>query len=132
MRLYKHGKSALLLNYVTYDCISCYAIDLSDVHLHTLVKSPVEIELGGKGILKVNESAGGDLHWIHNGKLIQASQDVHYSFADTLGSSGTELEISDATAEQGGLYEVVLMKGGCQVRNIINVQVQGKYRQKIT
>ena len=47
---------------------------------------------------------------------------------DTQGSSGTELEISNATAKQGGLYEVVLMKDRCQVRNIIDVQVQGKYR----
>ena len=51
---------------------------------------------------------------------------------DTEGSSGTGVEIFDATAEQGGLYEVVLMEGGCEVRNIIDVQVQGKYRQKIT
>jgi len=51
---------------------------------------------------------------------------------DTEGSSGTGVEIFDATAEQGGLYEVVLMEGGCEVRNIIDVQVQGEYRQKIT
>ena len=81
--------------------------------------------------MKVNKSAGGDLFWIHNGNVIQVSQDAHYKFVDNQGL-GTELEISDATAEQGGLYEVVLMKGGCQVRNIIDVQVQGKYHQKLT
>lgn len=50
----------------------------------------------------------------------------------TEGSSKTELEIFDATAEQGGLYEVVLKKGGCQVRNVIDVVMQGKYHQKKT
>jgi len=68
--------------------------------------------------LKVNKSEGGELFWIHNGNLIQVSQD--------------KLEISYATAEQGGLYEVMLKKGGCQVRKVIDVQVQGKYRQKLT
>ena len=108
-------------------CVSCYPIDLSDIQLHTLVKNPVKIEYGGKGILKVNKSTGGDLFWIHKGNLIQVSQDNRYTFVDKQ-ELGTELEISDATAEQGGLYEVVLMKGGCQVRNIIDVQIQGKYR----
>lgn len=112
-------------------CVWCYPFDLSDIQLHTLVKSPVKIEFGGKGVLKVNKSAGGDLFWIHKGNLIQVSLDDRYAFVDEQGL-GTELEISDATAEQGGLYEVVLMKGGCQVRNIIDVQIQGKYRQKLT
>jgi len=105
-------------------------LDLSDIRLHTLVKSPVKIELGGSVILKVNKSGGGDLFWIHRGNLIEVSQDNHYSFVNTEGSSGTELEISNATAEQGGLYEVLLMKGDCQVRNIIHLLVEGKYRQK--
>ena len=109
---------------------SCCPIDLSDIHLQTLVKNPVKIDLGGKGILKVNKSEGGELFWVHNGKLLVVSQDSRYTFLDD--SSGTELEISDATAEQAGLYDVVLMKGGCEVRNIIDVQVQGKYRRKLT
>jgi len=91
----------------------------------------VIIELGGRVILKVNKSEGGDLFWTHNGNLIEVIQDSHYTFVDTKGSSGTELEISDARAKQGGLYEVVLIKGGCEVRNIIDVQLQGKYRQKM-
>ena len=82
--------------------------------------------------MKVNKSEGGELDWIHNGNLIEASQDSHYTFVDTQGSSGNELEISNATAEQGGFYEVVLLKGSCQVRKMFYVQVQGKYRQKIT
>lgn len=109
-----------------------FHLEVEDIHLHTLVKSPVKIEFGGKGILKVNKSEGGELFWIHNGNLIQVSQDSQYTFVDGQGSWGTALEISDATAEQGGLYEVVLKKGGCQVRNVIDVQVQGKYRQKLT
>ena len=114
--------------YFTYDCISCYSIDLSDPQLRTLVKSPFKVELGGRGILKVDKSEEGDLFWFHNGSRIEVSHDSHYTFVDTQGSSGTELEISNATAKQGGLYEVVLMKDRCQVRNIIDVQVQGKYR----
>ena len=114
--------------YLTYDIVSCYPIDLSDTKLNTLVKSPVKIEIGGRGILKVNKSEGGDLFWFHNGSLLEVSQDSYYTFVDTQGSSGTELEISNATAKQGGVYEVVLKKDGCQVRSIIHVQVQGKYR----
>ena len=91
----------------------------------------MKIELGGRGVLKVNKSQGGSLSWFHNGRLIEVSQDSHYTFVGTKSSSGNQLEISDARAKQGGLYEVVLMKGGCEVRNIIDVQVQGKYRQKI-
>ena len=118
--------------YFTYDCASCYPIDLSDPQLRTLVKSPVKIELGQRGILKVNKSKGGDLFWFHNGSLIDVSQDSHYRFVETEGSLGTELEISNATAKQGGLYEVVLMEGGCKVRDNFNVHLQGKYREKIT
>jgi len=113
--------------YLTYDIVSCYPIDLSDTKLNTLVNSPVKIEIGGRGILKVNKSEGGDLFWFHNGSLLEVSQDSHYTFVDTQGSSGTELEISNATAKQGGVYEVVLKKDGCQVRSIIHVQAQGKY-----
>jgi len=92
----------------------------------------VIIELGGRVILKVNKSEGGDLFWTHNGNLIEVIQDSHYTFVDTEGPSSTEVEIFDATAEQGGLYEVVLKEVGCEVRNVIDVQIQGKYRQKIT
>ena len=112
--------------YFTYDCVSCYPIDLTDTQLHTLVKSHVRINLGVRGVLKVNKSEGGDLFWIHNENLIEVNQDNHYTFVDTEGSSSTEVEIFDATAEQGGLYEVVLMEGDCEVRNIIDVQVQGE------
>ena len=111
-------------------CVSCYPIDLTETQLNTLVKSPVKIKLGGRAILKVNKSEGGELLWIHKGNRIEVSKDNHYTFVDTEGSSGTELAISDATADQGGLYEVVLINGGCQIRNIIHVLVEGKYRQK--
>ena len=76
--------------------------------------------------MKVNKSEGGDLFWLHKGYLKDVSQDSHYRYVGTGSSSKTELEISDATAEQGGLYEVVLKMGGCQVRNVIDVVVQGK------
>lgn len=76
--------------------------------------------------MKVNKSPGGDLFWFHNGSLIDVSQDSHYTLVDTKGSSGIELEISNARVKQGGLYEVVLKKGDCQVRTNIDVQVQGK------
>jgi len=96
------------------------------------VKSPVKIEPGGRGILKVNKSEGGTLLWFHGGRVIDVSQDSHYKFVDTAGSSGSELEISDARANHGGLYVVVVTEGDCQVRKNIAVQVQGKYGQKIT
>jgi len=105
---------------------------VSDVQLRTLVKSPVKIELGERGILKVNKSEGGDLFWFHKGRPIEVTQDRHYRFVDTQSSSGTELEISNATARQGGLYEVVFIKDDCKFRNIIDVVVQGKYCQKKT
>lgn len=89
-----------------------------------MVKSPVDIKLGGKGVLKVEKSDSGVLWWIHKGNLVQ-SQDSHYKFLDTEGSTGTELEISNAGAEQGGFYEVVLKEASCEIRNIIDVEIEG-------
>ncbi|KAL9984247.1 hypothetical protein ACROYT_G006520 [Oculina patagonica] len=71
----------------------------------------------------VNKSEEGDLWWTHNGELVR-SQDRHYTFVDTQGPTGTELEISDASAEQAGFYEAVLVKGSCHVRNAFEVQVE--------
>ena len=101
-------------------------LHLSDIYLRILVKSPFHIELGGKGVLKVEKSDGGVLWWIHRGNLVRG-QDSHYTFLDTQGSTGTELEISNAGEEQGGFYEVVLKEAGCEVRNVIDVQIDGEY-----
>ena len=77
--------------------------------------------------MKVAKSDGGVLWWIHRGELVRG-QDSHYTFVDTQGSTGTELEISDASAEQSGLYEVVLKQAACEIRNVIDVQLEGWYR----
>ena len=44
----------------------------------------------------------------------------HYTFVD---SNKTELEISDASPEQAGIYEVLLNEGGCKIRKIIEVEI---------
>ena len=44
----------------------------------------------------------------------------HYIFVD---SSKNELEISDASPEQAGIYEVLLQEGGCKIRKIIEVEI---------
>ena len=44
----------------------------------------------------------------------------HYTFVD---SNKTELEISDASPEQAGIYEVLLKEGGCKIRKIIEVEI---------
>ena len=98
----------------------------SDIYVRTLVESPFNIKLGGTGVLKVNTSNGGILWWIHQGKLVRG-QDIHFKFLDTQGSTGTELEISNAGIEQAGFYEVVLKEAGCEIRNVIDVQIEGKY-----
>ncbi len=74
----------------------------------------------------VNKSKEGNLWWTHNGELVR-SQDRHYTFVDSQRPKGTELEIFDASAEQAGFYEAVLVKGSCHVRNAFEVQVEGKY-----
>ena len=89
-----------------------------------MVESPFNIQLGGKGVLKVKKSDGGILWWIHQGNLVRG-QDSHYKFLDTQGSTGNELEISNAGIEQGGFYEVVLKEAGCEIRNVIDVQIVG-------
>ena len=94
---------------------------LADNYLRTLVKSPYHIELGGRGVLKVEKSDGGTLWWIHRGKLVR-SQDNHYKY---FGPQGTELEISNAGVEQSGFYEVVLKEAGCEKRNVIGVHIDG-------
>ena len=44
----------------------------------------------------------------------------HYTFVN---SSKTELEISDASPEQAGSYEVLLQEGGCKILKIIEVEI---------
>ena len=61
----------------------------------------------------------GSLLWTHGGKLVRGV-DRHYTFLD---SSKTELEISDASPEQAGIYEVLLQEGGCKIRKIIEVEI---------
>ncbi|KAL9984235.1 hypothetical protein ACROYT_G006508 [Oculina patagonica] len=100
-----------------------FHLEVPDIYLHTLVKSPVKIELGGKDTLMVNKSKEGNLWWTHNGELVR-SQDRHYTFVDSQRPKGTELEIFDASAEQAGFYEAVLVKGSCHVRNAFEVQVE--------
>ena len=112
--------------YYKYYFVSRYPFDLSDLHLHSLVKSPVKIELGGRGILKVNRSEEGDLLWVHHGLPINVNQDSHFTFMDTQGSTVTELEISNATAKHGGVYEIYLMTEFCIVFDFILVELQGK------
>ena len=113
-----------------YDCIKDSDTPLSDLYLHTLVKSPVKIELGGKATLMVNKSEAGDVFWAHNGEIIP-SDDSHYTMMTffntyTWGLTEAGLEISNATSEQAGFYEAILFKGNCHVRNIIEVQVEGE------
>ena len=97
---------------------------LADIYLRTLVKSPYHIDLGGSGVLKVNKSDSGILWWIHRGNLLRG-QDNHYKFLNPQGLTGTELEISNAGVEQGGFYEVVLKEAACEIRNVIDVQIDG-------
>ena len=61
----------------------------------------------------------GTLSWTHGGKQVQGV-DRHYTFVD---SNKTELEISDASPEQAGIYEVLLQAGGCKIRKIIEVEI---------
>ena len=44
----------------------------------------------------------------------------HYTYVD---SSKTELEISDFSPEQAGIYEVLLQEGGCKIRKTIEVRI---------
>ena len=61
----------------------------------------------------------GTLSWTHGGKLVQGVE-RHYTFVN---SSKTELEISDASPQQAGSYEVLLQAGGCKIRKIIEVEI---------
>ena len=65
----------------------------------------------------------GSLLWTHTGKLVRGVE-RHYTFVD---SNKTELEISDASPEQAGIYEVLLQEGGCKIRKIIEVAIEGLY-----
>ena len=100
-----------------------FRIYFADVYLNTLVKNPVKIVYGESAILKVEKSVKGTLLWTHGGKLVRGVKG-HYSFVD---SNKTELNIFDASAEQGGIYEVLLQEGGCKIRKIIEVVIEGLY-----
>ena len=50
--------------------------------------------------------------------------DSHYTY---LNSDKTEVEISDASAEQAGIYDILLKEGGCEIRKTIEVQIEGLY-----
>ena len=65
----------------------------------------------------------GTLLWTHGEKLVRGVE-RHYTFVD---SSKTELNIFDASAEQAGIYEVLLQEGGCKIRKIIEVVIEGLY-----
>ena len=69
--------------------------------------------------MKVEKSLAGTLLWKHAGKLVQGVES-HYTFLD---SSKTELEISDFSPEQAGIYEVLLQEGGCKIYKEIEVKM---------
>lgn len=64
---------------------------------------------------------------MHDGDLVRAGN--HYRFLDSQDATRTELEISDARREHEGTYEIILKTGGCQIRNIIDVVINGMYIQ---
>ena len=70
----------------------------------------------------MEKSIGGQLWWIHRGKLVK-DQDGHYKFGDTQDATKAELEILDAGEEQEGLYEIVLKQAACEIRNVIEVRL---------
>ena len=76
----------------------------------------------------VNKSDAGEVFWTHNGEIIR-SDDRHYTTlnAQDWGHTEAGLEISDVTGEQAGYYEAILLDGACDVRNIIEVHVEGEY-----
>ena len=74
----------------------------------------------------VNISEGGDLWWTHGEKVLGFFEDFHYSFVGSQDSTTAGLEISNASAEQAGFYEAILIKGSCHVRNAFEVRVEGK------
>ena len=100
-----------------------FRIYIADVYLNTLVKNPVKIVYGESAILKVEKSVKGTLLWTHGGKLVRGVE-RHYTFLD---SNKTELNIFDASVEQAGIYEVLLQEGGCKIRKIIEVVIEGLY-----
>ena len=61
----------------------------------------------------------GTLSWRHGGKLVRGVE-RHYTFVN---SSKTELEISDASQDQAGIYEILLQAGGCKILKIIEVEI---------
>ena len=74
--------------------------------------------------MKVEKSVAGTLSWTHQGDFVRGGRDSHYTY---LNSNKTEVEISDASAEQAGNYDVLLKEGGCEMRKVIEVQVEGSY-----
>lgn len=98
-----------------------------DLYLHTKVESPVTINDGDTGLLKVEKSESGVLWWIHQGAIVRG-QDEHYSFPDTeQGSTGTTLQISKVDSQHAGVYEILLKEAGCEIRNVIDVHIFGEY-----
>lgn len=95
-----------------------FRINFADVYLNTLVKSPVITQVGDNTILKVEKSELGTLVWKFNGSLV-TGKEPHYTF---LNPNKTELEISNTSPEQAGVYEVFLKEGGCEKREEIQVQ----------
>lgn len=96
-------------------------IYLADVNLKALVKSPVEISSGGNASLKVEKSLEGSLLWKHNEEMLQGLE-PHYAFSN---ADKTELEISDASADQAGMYEVILKVSTCELRKVMEVRISG-------
>jgi hypothetical protein len=93
--------------------------------MRLLFKNPVRIPLHGTETLAVSKSEDGVLWWFHGGQLIRT--ETHYRFMDTQGPTESVLEISDAQYPHGGIYEVVLKSGECELRNLILVDIEGRF-----
>lgn len=110
---------ALMPNHQQYNDIFRFKLKVLDVNLKALVKSPVEISSGGNASLKVEKSLEGSLLWKHNEEMLQGLE-PHYAFSN---ADKTELEISDASADQAGMYEVILKVSTCELRKVIEVRI---------
>ena len=74
--------------------------------------------------MKVEKSEAGTLYWKRQGHFVRGGLNSHYTY---LNSNKTEVEISDASKEQAGIYDILLKEGGCEMRKVIEVQVEGSY-----
>ncbi|XP_032222185.2 uncharacterized protein LOC116604252 [Nematostella vectensis] len=103
-----------------------FVVEITDVHVRSLVSSHLSIEEGQDGFLRVEvpQVEDDEIWWLHNGELIDfAEEGSAYSLTDTQDDAESVLKIESSKEHHAGVYEAVVKSGACQAQTMIKVEI---------